>query len=144
MSHSQKRNTQIEAIILKVLNPESKTLSCLYRDLNSGLPATALRGGARGRTLFGKIKMDKRTLNRHLNYLVREKRLYFVKQEKVLIRDNKSVSWQVKYYFRPEFGFSKLLESLFPHLSLKRTYIHNPFIGNSGLERYIDWLAKPQ
>jgi len=134
----------LDNVILKALNPEPKTLSCLYRDLNQGLPASALRWGRECEIIFGKKKLDKRTIKRHLKYLIRERKIHFVEQEKTIVWDLNAFTWRVKYYFRPEFWFPKPLESSSPRPSLKRTYIHNPFIGTEGLLRFIDWLAQPQ
>jgi hypothetical protein len=136
-----KRNFTIDNAISKTLNPKSKTLSYLYRDLNSGFPASALRDGREYEILFGKKKLDKRTIKHHLKYLMRERKVYLVEQEKTIIWDLKAFSWKVIYYFRPEFGFPKPFEDSYHCPSLKRTYIHNPFIGREGMVKFIDWLA---
>jgi len=73
--------------------------------------------------------LDKKTIKRHLKYLIREGRICVVGQEKIILWDLKTFSWQVKYYFRPEFGFSKPFKNSSPRPALKRTSIHNPFIG---------------
>jgi hypothetical protein len=44
-SDKRKRNFEVDNAILKSLNPEPKTLFCLYRDLNLNLTAKALREG---------------------------------------------------------------------------------------------------
>lgn len=140
----RKWNIKIDEAILKALNPKPKTLSCLYRELNQGFSANALRGGREYEILFGKKKVDKRTIKRHLEHLIREGKIYFVEQEKTIIWDLKAFSWKVKYYFTPEIGFPKPSEDFSFYPTLKRTYIHNPFIGEAGMLKFIRWLSKPQ
>jgi hypothetical protein len=83
-SDKRKRNFEIDNAILKVLNPKLKTLFCLYRNLNPNLPAKALKGGKKWEILFGRKKIDKRSIKRHLKYLLQENRISCVKQEKIL------------------------------------------------------------
>lgn len=103
LSHSviepdSSRRLDIDEAILWLLEHGPRTKWCLFNDLRSlcSMPEESLESEMKPRLVSATI--DKRTVKRHLGYLIRDGLVSMFTQTKVLIRGCSETTWFVKYY----------------------------------------------
>lgn len=135
------RRYDIDAEILKLLESRPRTASNLFRRLNPGMRKIVVELGGGWKSKRVNVKVDKRTLKRHLGYLERDGTITHEECLKVLKHERGIMAWLVKYYRLRDLKDTYTPPGALSPRKNRISVIHNPFYGEEGALRFIRWLS---